>query len=198
MSVSAQNIYNQRWEIMASEGVFAGFSTRCCGMTSPLCQKVIKPAEDLSASFFFSFGAASSASRLFLYSLGLVVNWKRWQVEEKTNLLLLFPASLLSVCTSRSGLIKCELYNNLILAVYDNRHKNTGHDRWLQVEACLLTLTELTCEGGPHGEVMLVYAQKVAGLHLPCFGSIHNLLRQRTGNKQTERRGFHSATTVWA
>lgn len=131
MSVSAQNTYNQRWQIMASEGVLLGFSTRCCGMTSPLCQNVhsvIKPAEDLSASFFFSFGAASSASRLFLYSLGLVVEWKRWQAEEKTNLLLLFPASLLSVFTSRSGLIKCELYNNLILAVYDNRHKNTGHD----------------------------------------------------------------------
>lgn len=59
-------------------------------------------------------------------------------------------------------------------------------------------LSGLTCKGRPHGEVMLVYAQKVAGLHLPGFGSIHDLLRQRTGKKQTERKDFHSASTVWA
>lgn len=42
----------------------------------------------------------------------------------------------------------------------------------------------LTCEGRPHGEVMLVNAQQVAGLHLPCLGSIQQLLRQRTGQKE--------------
>lgn len=42
----------------------------------------------------------------------------------------------------------------------------------------------LTCEGGPHGEVVLVDAQQVAGLHLPGLGSIQQLLRQRTGNER--------------
>lgn len=45
-------------------------------------------------------------------------------------------------------------------------------------------LQELTCEGGPHGEVVVVDAQEVAGLHLSGFGSIRNLLRQRTDDGQ--------------
>ena len=47
-------------------------------------------------------------------------------------------------------------------------------------------LSGLTCEGRPHGEIMVVYAQKVAGLHLSGFGSIRNLLRQRTDDRQTD------------
>lgn len=38
----------------------------------------------------------------------------------------------------------------------------------------------LTCEGRPHGEVVLVDAQQVAGLHLPSLGAIQQLLGQRT------------------
>lgn len=72
------------------------------GTTSDCVYIGTEPAEDLSASFYFSFEAASSISQLFLSFLG--------GLDDKrgiTNLLLLFPARLLSAVTSCSGLMKC-------------------------------------------------------------------------------------------
>lgn len=51
----------------------------------------------------------------------------------------------------------------------------------------LMELRDLTCEGRPHGEVMFIDTQEMAGLQLFGFGSISNFLGQRTGSRREDR-----------